>query len=447
MHSGVATNVTVRPAAEGFGLKFKRKDLDGDVWIPADPRFVCSTYRNTSLKSGNSRVDTVEHLLAALFSLGISNAEIEVEGPELPALDGTIGLYFQGLKQIGVVDQSADKPIFRLTEPIHFKCPDSGAEYMAFPSDDLDIQVQLTYPGAIIGEVLARHNAGQSTMKEIGLARTFVEAKDIIELANNNMIKGGDLSNAVVLNSDDIDLELLRESINLLGRRDTAEIMDQIKLGVNFRYPNEPARHKLADLIGDLALLGSPIHARIIAIAPGHTGNVAFVKQLKELFNKQIRGVPRYDPSLPPVVDAVGLMNMLPHRYPFLLVDKIIELTDNYVVGVKNLTMNEMLFQGHFPGNPVFPGVLQMEAMAQTGGILVLSKVDIPADWDTYFLKMDQVKFKRKVGPGDTLVMKLELLEPIRRGIVHMKGTAYVNDKIVSEGDLTAQIVDRTKQK
>ncbi len=447
LHTGQKTSVMILPAELGFGIKFRRTDIEGSSWIMADPRFVSSTHRCTSLKSGEQEVKTVEHLLAAVYLLELTNLRIEVTGPELPILDGTIGIFYKAIKQIGVVEQEGMKDLFTLSTAVHFTCPSSGAEYMAFPSDRLDISVQLTLDSMIVGDVSANFKSNQDVYSELGIARTFVEAKEVIELSDKGLIKGGDLSNAMVLGTQFVEQALFKESLIRLRRDNVDEILAQVSSNTQFRYPNEPARHKLADLIGDLALLGAHIRARIVAIAPGHTGNVGFVKMLKEEYARQLKGVPFYDPNAEPLIDTVGLLAMLPHRYPFLLVDKIIELSDNHVVGVKNITMNEALFQGHFPGNPVFPGVLQMEALAQTGGILALSQVNIPSDWDTYFLKMDQVKFKRKVSPGDTLLMKMELMSPIRRGIVQMKGTSYVGDVIVSEGELTAQIVDRTKGK
>jgi UDP-3-O-[3-hydroxymyristoyl] N-acetylglucosamine deacetylase/3-hydroxyacyl-[acyl-carrier-protein] dehydratase len=448
LHTGLQCRATVKPASAGFGIKFRRSDIEDAPWIAADVRKVSATNRSTSLTHGNTTVSTVEHLLAAMYTLGIDNAEIHVDGPEIPILDGSAAPFVHGIKKAGTEELGQARKEFILRETISYRA-ESGSEYLAVPSDDFCVEVALDYPSPAAGDSYASYSRGDDFEKEFAPARTYVFTNEIEELAKAGLIKGGTLENALVFKSDSAHGNGLRNTLKSLGHEDADQIIQKVEDGFELYSPNEPARHKVLDLLGDLSLLGTPIRARIIAKKPGHTANVAFASMLKELIVKdtKLRGKPQYVPDAEPIYDTVGIMGFLPHRYPFLLVDKIIELSDTHVVGVKNITFNEALFQGHFPNNPVFPGVLQMEALAQTGGILALNTVEHPSNWDTYFLKMDNVKFKRKVLPGDTLILKMELLSPIRRGIVHMQGTAYVGDTIVSEGELTAQIVDRTTLK
>lgn len=449
LHTGLETSVTITPADEKFGIKFSNHK-DSDQWIKADVRFVSSTHRSTNLKSGDIEISTVEHLLAALSAAGVTNAKVIVDGPEIPILDGSAFMFYDKIIT-HVVDQG-DLTVapYVVDELIHFKDDVSGAEYTVIPDESFVLEVVIDFDQKQIGQKYASFNKASDDFKTtIAPARTFVFTHEVVELCDAGLIKGGSIDNAIILKSDNASEEQFKAALIALSQPNPEEIIAKVNKGISLQSENEPAQHKLLDLYGDLALLGAPMKGRIIAKRPGHTGNIALVKKLKEHYQSQIKlaNVPKYDPNKEPVYDINTVSQMLPHRYPFLLVDKIIELTDTYVVGVKNITMNENYFTGHFPGNPVFPGVLQMEALAQTGGILALSTVGNPSDFDTYFLKLDVVKFKRKVLPGDTLLLKMELIAPIRRGIVQMRGTTFVGNQVASEGELTAQIVDRTKVK
>jgi UDP-3-O-[3-hydroxymyristoyl] N-acetylglucosamine deacetylase/3-hydroxyacyl-[acyl-carrier-protein] dehydratase len=445
LHTGKESTITIHPVELGKGIKFLRKDLEGSQPINADVSNIFLTQRSTTLGKAGNTVQTVEHLLASFYALGITDALVEVDGPEIPILDGSAKIYCDLLQnQISKSDVNID--VFEIQEPMHFKDENSEAEYYIFPSPDFSVNTMVELNSEAWSDQSAELATMDDFIKEIAPARTYVFANELIALARNGLIKGGDLSNAVVL----VDKEYTREDIEkiktALGSDISVELNSQVFNPDGLRFNNEPARHKILDILGDLSLLGIRIKGKIIAHKPGHTGNTKLAKYLKReyLEFKKLKNKPIYDPNKEPVLDLAGVKNLLPHRYPFLLVDKIISLTETLVIGVKSITFNESFFQGHFPDNPVFPGVLQMEALAQTGGILALSNVGDPHNWDTYFLKMDNVKFKNKVVPGDTLILKMELLSPIRRGIVHMQGTTYVGNKIVSEGELIAQIIKRT---
>lgn len=393
-------------------------------------------------------VATVEHVLSALVGLEIDNVLMEVDGPEMPILDGTSLPFVQELQRAGRTELDAEREYFVITEPIAHKDEMTGTELLALPSENFEVAVMIDFNSKVLGPQYATLHHLSEYLSEIAPCRTFVFLHELEKLMDMGLIKGGDLDNAIVIADRVMDQTDLDRLARKMGRPSVRVESEGVLNTVSLRFPNEPARHKLLDVIGDLALVGKPIKGKIVAIKPGHTANVEFAKLLKKTLVEQRRllGIPKYNPDKEPLIDVIGISRLLPHRYPFLLVDKIIELTETYVVGVKNVTVNEPFFQGHFPGNPIFPGVLQIEAMAQTGGILALNAVDDPCNWDTYFLKIENTKFKAKVVPGDTLVLKMELLEPIRRGIVHMQGTAYVGNRIVSEGELTAQIVRRTKE-
>jgi UDP-3-O-[3-hydroxymyristoyl] N-acetylglucosamine deacetylase/3-hydroxyacyl-[acyl-carrier-protein] dehydratase len=446
LHTGAMVEVKLIPAKDSLGIKFVRGDVSPDEVIPADISYVNDTSRCTRLKKGESEIHTVEHILAALKGNGIDDVIIELSGPEIPILDGSAQAYVDMILEAGIEDKDGDKDVLIVSEEFRYEDEVTGAEYIVLPSDRLEVTVMIDFPDTDLSFQFAQLDDLSQFNNEIANARTFVFSDEILALAERDLIKGGDLSNAIVIPNGNLTNEKINVIAEKLGKDAVTITENGILGGQEWTSKNEPARHKLLDVIGDLALVGVDIHAKIIAKKPGHKSNAAFAKVLKRKYQEQRRqkGRPHYDPNIEPVLDIEGVKKLLPHRYPFLLVDKIIEVSESRVVGVKNVTSNESFFQGHFPDNPVFPGVLQMEALAQTGGILALSGVEDPNMWDTYFLKMDNVKFKNKVVPGDTLLLKMELLTPIRRGIVHMQGTAYVGSKIVSEGELIAQIIKRS---
>lgn len=445
LHTGKEVQMTFQPAAENHGYRFQRVDLENKPVIIADVNRVSSTNRGTTLKNGDAEVSTVEHVLSALTGLGIDNVLIEIDGPEVPIMDGSALDFVKKVGRAGIEEQAVEREYFEIDEPISYRDEETGTELMALPADEFQVTTMIDFDSPVLGHQYASLSSLKDYKKEIAPCRTFVFLHELEQLLNQNLIKGGDLDNAIVI----VDRVMKPEDLNALAKRLNKESVKVEKEGIlntiDLRFENEPARHKLLDVIGDLALVGKFIKGKIVATKPGHRANIEFAKILKQRLVEQrkLKNKPKYNPNDEPIYDVVEIAKRLPHRYPFLLVDKIIELTDNYVVGVKNVTFNEQFFQGHFPGNPVMPGVLQIEALAQTGGILALSTVPDPENWDTYFLKIDKVKLRQKVVPGDTLIFKMELLSPIRRGICHMQGTAYVGNKIVSEGELTAQIVKR----
>ncbi len=447
LHTGKESTLTFHPAPVNHGFKFKRTDLEKPKVIPVDPAKVIDTNRSTTLASGEIKVQTVEHVLSALVGLSLDNVLLEIDGPEVPILDGSAAKIVSVLEKAGRVEQEMARDYVIIEEPTTFKDEATNAEYILLPSEGFEVKTMLDFASDALDSQYASLETITDYKKEIAPCRTYVMASDLEQLAELDLIKGGSLDNAIVFADKKLSKKKLDELAAKLGQpKLTAAPSNGILNAKKLKFANEPSRHKLLDLVGDLALVNKPIKGKIIATQPGHTGNVALASMLRELYKEQrkLKGKPKYDPNQAPIFDSVKIAEWLPHRYPFLLVDKIIEVTDKQVVGVKNVTMNEPFFTGHFPNNPVMPAVLQMEALAQCGGILALSMMDDPEGWDTYFLKIDNAKFKQMVVPGDTLILKMELLSPIRRGICHMQGTAYVGNKIVSEGELTAQIVKRT---
>ena len=444
LHTGQSVDVEILPAQANHGIVFKQAGIEEDAGVKADIRNVVSTQRATNLAKGDQTVNTVEHILSAFHGLGINNAEVRLTASELPIFDGSASHYTDQLSNIGTEELDLDQDEYVIERTESYKNEETGAEYTMMPSEKFEVTCFIDFESDNVPPQYAEYNSDQNFEKEVAPSRTFVFAEDLLSLKEQGLINGGSLSNALVIKKTDISDSKLQE----IATHFDSEIKTagHVLNAEGLRFNNELARHKILDFIGDLALLNVNVKGKFLIKKPGHKSNIEFLKELRKkvIKQKKLRGRPIYDPNVNPVMDSIQVSNMLPHKYPFLLVDKIITLTDTLVVGVKNVTMNENFFQGHFPGNPVFPGVLQMEALAQAGGILVLNQVEDPQNYDTYFLKMEGVKFKHMVRPGDTLVLKMELLSPVRRGLVHMMGTAYVGDKIASEGELTAQIVKRT---
>jgi UDP-3-O-[3-hydroxymyristoyl] N-acetylglucosamine deacetylase/3-hydroxyacyl-[acyl-carrier-protein] dehydratase len=444
LHTGEKVNLEICPAPENHGYKFQRTDLEGEPQIKADADLVVATDRGTTLEFKGARVHTTEHILAALYGCQVDNALIKLDGPEVPIMDGSSLPFVLAIEAVGYEDQNADRDYFELTENIPWEDTERGIEFLAVPDQNYRITVMVDYKSPVLGtQHASMYNIGDFKGQIAG-CRTFVFLRELEFLATNNLIKGGDLDNAIVLvDRMDVSQEELNRLAKLLGKEDLKISIDGLGVlnSIKLQYENEPARHKLLDIVGDLALVGKPIKAHILAARPGHNGNVRFAKVLKEQIRKQEKQGRQFDLTKEPLYNINDIERMLPHRFPFLMVDKIMEIHEESIVGVKNITMNEPIFTGHFPGNPVFPGVLQIEAMAQVGGIFALSKVEDPHLYSTYFMKIDNVKFKQKVLPGDTIVFELFLLSPIRRGLVEMGGKAYVNGKVVMEADMLAQVV------
>ncbi|MAN49835.1 MAG: UDP-3-O-[3-hydroxymyristoyl] N-acetylglucosamine deacetylase [Flavobacteriales bacterium] len=437
LHTGLETKVKFKPAQPFQGITFVRSDLDNRPTISAYGKNVISTNRGTTLQENGAIVKTTEHLLAAIAGLEIDNIFIEIDNEEIPILDGSSDPFLKILQSAGIKEENINKQYFNPKNKIEFYFEETDSRYILEPADEFSASVNVDYNTEILGKSSAKINSISEFKKELSSSRTFCFLHEISELADNNLIKGGDLNNAIIFVENKIkDIEV-KKLQNLFNKKDLKIKEKRILNDLKLRYKNEPARHKLLDVIGDLTLLGIPIKGKLKVSKPGHKANTEFVKKLLSIMKNT---TPQYNVNETPVKNINEIMEILPHRPPFLFLDKIIELSNNHVVGVKNVTMNEDFFIGHFPKSPVMPGVLQIEAMAQAGGILILNTVPDPKNYLTYFMKIDNVKFKQKVIPGDTLIFRLDLASPIRRGICHMTGNAYVGDKIVMQAELMAKI-------
>ena len=441
LHTGLSLTVTFNPAPENHGYKIQRIDVEGQPIIDAIAENVIDTSRGTVVAKGDVRCSTIEHGLAALYALGVDNCLIQVNGPEFPILDGSAKIYVENIKRVGILEQNAAKDFYVIKKKIEFVDENTGSSIIILPDDQFSITVMISFESQFINSQFATLDHMEDFETEIANARTFVFVREIEPLLQAGLIKGGDLDNAIVI----YEKQISQESLDKLADTLNVQHRDATKLGYLNERPlvwrNEPARHKLLDIIGDMALIGRPIKGRIIATRPGHTINNKFARQMRKEIRLHEIQAPNYDPNDASLMDVNRIRQLLPHRYPMQLVDKVVETGSNYIVAVKNVTANEEFFQGHFPQEPVMPGVLQIEAMAQAGGLLVLNSVEEPERWSTYFLRIDDVKFRRKVVPGDTLVFRVELLSPIRHGISSMHGFAFVGETIVMEATFTAQII------
>ncbi len=442
LHTGQEVTMTFNPALENHGIKFQRIDLPGQPIIDADVDNVTDLSRGTTLEQNGGKVCTVEHVMAAVAGLEIDNCLVQVNAAETPIMDGSSQFFIKALKSAGIIEQEIDREYFVIPQNIYYHENDRSIEMIAMPLDDYRLTVMVDYNSPVLGSQHASISSLKEFEKEISSCRTFCFLHELEMLYNNNLIRGGDLNNAIVI----VDRVVKEEELDGLAKMFNKPKVEVKKEGilnnVELHFHNEPARHKLLDLIGDLALIGTPIKAQIMAARPGHAANIAFGKKIKALIKKTRNqvNIPKYDPNQTPLYNTQDIAKILPHRSPFLLVDKVMEMEKSHMIAIKNVTYNEPFFPGHFPGNPVMPGVLIIEAMAQAGGVLVLSQVEDPENYNTYFMKIDNAKFKEKVLPGDTLVFRLDMIGPPRRGICIMKGSAFVGDKLVCEAELMAQI-------
>jgi UDP-3-O-[3-hydroxymyristoyl] N-acetylglucosamine deacetylase/3-hydroxyacyl-[acyl-carrier-protein] dehydratase len=444
IHSGQAVTMRLKPADPYTGIVFQRIDLPGKPLVKADVDNVIETNRSTTIEAKGARISTIEHLMAALVGMQVDNVLIEIDGEEVPILDGSAEPFVEALQKAGSQKQNAEKIFYSIGHNITFTDEEKKVEMVALPYNGYRINTLIDFNSPVLGTQHAAIRNISQFNDEIAPSRTFCFFHELELLLANNLIKGGDINNAIVVVDKSVTEEQIARISKVFNKQDVHVNEEGILNNLQLRFPNEPARHKLLDVVGDLALVGFPFNAHIIANRPGHAANIKFAKKIKEHIkkNRVKENVPKYDPNQPPLLDIQQIERTLPHRYPFLLVDKVMEITDKHVIAIKNVTYNEPFFQGHFPGNSVMPGVLLAEALAQTGGFIAIPQ-DSEDKFDTYFLKIESCKFKQKVVPGDTLILKMELVHPIRRGICEMKGTIYVGDRIVTEAVLVAQVVKR----
>ncbi len=446
LHTGKEVTLTFKPAPENYGYAFVRLDLEGTPTIEADANYVVNTQRGTNLEKLGVKIQTSEHVLAALVGMEVDNCIIELNASEPPIMDGSSKFFVEAIEKAGIKEQDAEREEYIVKDVISYTDPETGSEIIVMPSNEYQITTMVDFGTKILGTQNANLQHLPDFKDEISDSRTFSFLHEIETLLDHGLIKGGDLNNAIVYVDKELSPKTMDKLRKAFGKDNISVKSNGILDNLTLHHPNEAARHKLLDVIGDLALIGTRIRGKIIANKPGHYVNTQFAKKMSKIIKLEKRNkVPKFDLTAPPVKDINQIMAMLPHRPPFLLIDKVLELSESHVVGLKNVTMNEPFFVGHFPGAPVMPGVLIVEAMAQTGGILALSTVPDPENYLTIFMKIDNVKFKQQVQPGDTLVFKLDLISPIRRGIVHMKGSAYVGDKLATEAELMAQII-KTKE-
>lgn len=441
LHTGREVTITFHPAEENSGYRFRRIDLENQPIIQALADYVVDTSRSTVLEKDGVRIGTVEHILAACYAMEVDNILIDIDAPETPILDGSAYPVVEALEKAGVIEQEAEREYFIIKNNVNFTDEQSQSEILTFPDEEFSINVMIDYNSEVLGHQYATLNKLSDFKKEIAPARTFVFLREVEYLLANNLIKGGDLDNAIVI----MEREMKQEELDRL-----ADLFKKPRLSVSqsrgylnntdLRYSNEPARHKLLDMLGDLALVGVRLKGKILANRPGHLANTTFAKKMRQVIKQSKQGAPVYDPNAKPIYDINQVKGLLPHRAPFLFIDKVMSYEDNEIIGIKNVTMDEYFFPGHFPDSPIFPGVLIVEALAQLGGVMVLSGVPDPENYLTYFLKIDKVKFRKMVVPGDTLILKMVQISPLRRGILTMRGHAYVGKLLVAEGEFTAQI-------